>query len=78
MTASLEELLDGQDERMFDIDTSAAGPGGQLPLTDAMLDSIPLGLPSPPPGAGQDLVEIIDFGVPETRKLAKWMVLGCS
>ena len=24
---------------------------------------------------GQDLVEIIDFGVPETRKIAKWMLL---
>ncbi len=27
---------------------------------------------------GQDLVEIYDFGVPETRKIAKWAMLGRS
>jgi putative YjhG/YagF family dehydratase len=37
MDMSLSDLLDSADESIFEIHSSAAGPGGELPLTDEML-----------------------------------------
>jgi hypothetical protein len=43
MTTPLTQLLDSDQDDLFDIHTSAAGPVGSLPLTDEMLRDRPSG-----------------------------------
>lgn len=43
MAANLSNLLDGDTDNIFEIQTSGAGPAGSLPLTDEMLRHSPSG-----------------------------------
>ncbi len=43
MTSSLHELLDSQDDNLFRLQTSGAGPIGRLPITEQMLLDAPSG-----------------------------------
>ncbi len=43
MTTSLQDLLDTNDSKLFDVQTTGAGPVGRLPITEQMLLDAPSG-----------------------------------